>query len=71
MDYENQLEKGLLKAIADYTEDLEGEDQFTEERTLTINKNEPFALVQNANTKATYKVPVEPITIKTVKVTKY
>lgn len=70
-DYENQLEKGLLKAIADYTEDLEGEDQFTEERTLTINKNEPFALVQNANTKATYKVPVEPITIKTVKVTKY
>ena len=61
----------MLKAIADYTEDLEGEDQFTEERTLTINKNEPFALVQNANTKATYKVPVEPITIKTVKVTKY
>lgn len=70
-DYENQMENGILKAISDYIADMESEDAFTEESTVTLNQYDPFALVRNAKTKATFRVPVEPITVKTVKVTKY
>ncbi len=66
----------LLDAIADYTETLENDTDgdgslFTEEQTFPANQYDPIDLVRNAKIDVVYNVPVEPITIKSVKVKKY
>lgn len=74
LDY-SQLQ-ALLDAISDYEEDnLTGEEEsFTEEVSIeNVNLYDPLngGLVSNAKIPGSYNVPVEPITVKSVKVTKY
>ncbi len=82
--YADQLENGLLKAIADYidehrsdVEDEEGasEYSFTEEQVVTLNRYEPFPGLATAgldNSENPFATPMSaPIIIKSVKVTKY
>lgn len=65
----------LLTAISEYSADLENvdndEDPFTDVQTVLANRYDPIDLVRNAKIYAEYNVPVEPITVKSVKVTKY
>ena len=68
--------KALLDAVSEYEENnLTGDEEtFTEEFTVeNVNRYDPInnGLVSNAKIPGTYNVPVEPITLKTVKVTKY
>ena len=71
-DYEKQIEKGLLAAIAEYQKDLDEDKSFTEERTVTINTHDYFVDVASAGEQVTYNTPVDrPITIKSIKVNKY
>lgn len=72
-DYE-QLQE-LLDAIVDYTANLEDTDGdgnvFTSTQSFLANRYDPIDSVRNAKISTEYNVPVQPITIKTVKVTKY
>ncbi len=71
-DSKSTLEK-LQKAIASYISTLgteeDAEDEFTESVTVYVNENDP--VLENANDQETYEVPVKPIVIKSVKITKY
>lgn len=57
----------LKEAIAEYVEDLGGES-FTEKKTLSANAGDRW---QDAISTISANVPVEPIVIKSVKITKY
>lgn len=71
-DYDGQLEDGLLAAINEYKEDLAEDASFTEELEMAVNENDYFEDVRKAtDIKETFNVPVEPILIKSVVVTKY
>ena len=64
----------LIEAINDYSASLvdeEGQGLFTTSQTVLANQYDPIDLVRNAKIYAEYNVPVEPITIKSVKVTTY
>ncbi len=68
--------QNLLTAITDYAaNNLTGEEEsFGEEVTIkNVNQYDPIngGLISNAKIPATYHVPVEPIYLKTVKVSKY
>lgn len=67
--------QALLNAIGDYEadhEDTDGDDKiFTETQHVLANQYDPIDLVRNAKIYADYNVPVQPILIKSVKVTKY
>jgi len=70
--------RDMLDAIADYIEDLDNDEDFTEETVISnVNRYDPYDAItgenhfRNLNISATYQVPVEPITIVSVKVTKY
>ncbi len=66
--------QALLDAITQYTTDnLSGEEEsFTEEVTVTnVNQYDPIEVVRESRIPATYNVPVEPIYIRSVEVTKY
>lgn len=72
-NYTDQMENGLLAAITEYEDTLGEDDSFT-----TALKNQPlntydyFRDVQTAGLTADYAAPlVMPITVKSVKVTKY
>ena len=85
-NYEEQMENGLLKAIADYKE-AHGEDEeytFTIEMTERMNRRDHLAEAYSVNVRNffesirktdvedTYQTPVdEPIYLKSVKVNKY
>ncbi len=72
-DYD-QLKK-LIDAITEYAKDLEDGDgdgnAFTETQNMLANRYDPIDLVRNAKISVEYNVPVQPIRIKSVKVTKY
>jgi cyclophilin family peptidyl-prolyl cis-trans isomerase len=70
-DYDTQMtgDDGLITAIEAYTEDLD--EDFTTETSVILNKYDPIANVKNSKIQATFHVPVVPITIVSVKVTKY
>lgn len=58
----------LQAAIADYiAAEFENEDEFVTDVDMEINEDDPFASRDTAD----YQVPVEPITIKEMKVTKW
>lgn len=65
----------LMKAVSDFIATLDGDDSFTEEMHLTAYEymqNEPVESVKTAGFTADYDTPVDtPITVKSVKVTKY
>lgn len=61
--------QALLDAIGEYAESME--DGFTEEREMRLNQHDPMDAVRNGGFTATYQVPREPITVKSVKVNKY
>lgn len=70
--------RDLLDAIQDYIDELDNEDDFTESTVISnVNRYDPYDAVtggshfRNLNISATYQVPVEPITVVSVKVTKY
>ncbi len=67
--------KELLDAISDYEGTLEDSDGdgsvFTETSRVLANQYDPIDLVRNAKIYVEYNVPVQPVTIKSVKVTKY
>ena len=67
--------QALLDAISDYADGLEDTDsdgnKFTTTEHVLANQYDPIDLVRNAKIYADYNVPVQPITIKSVKVTKY
>ena len=64
---------GLLDAIADYIEELEGEESFTETVSgYRLNRYEFFEDVRTSDKTADYSFPREqPIIVKSVKVNKY
>lgn len=71
-DYDRMEE--LLDAISDYEEDnYSGSDEsFTETVTISnVNQYETISSVREAKIPADYNVPVTPIYIRSVKVTKY
>ncbi len=71
-NYTEQMEEGLLAAITDYEEILEEEDSFTKSDSYFLNKYDYFRDVQNAGLTGDFETPLlMPITIKSVKVTKY
>lgn len=71
-NYTDQMENGLLAAISDYEEILEEEDSFTKSESYFLNKYDYFLDVQNAGLTADFETPIlMPITVKSVKVTKY
>ena len=59
--------EGLKKAIADYVESHSEEEDFAVDTEATINEEDEYADTDVAS----FKTPVEPITIKTLKVTKW
>lgn len=70
--------RDLLDAIADYIDDLDNDEDFVEETVISnVNRYDPYDAItgenhfRNLNISATYNVPVEPIVIVSVKVTKY
>ena len=72
-NYTDQMENGLLAAISDYEEILEEEDSFTTElKNQKLNGKDYFENVQKAGLTDDFETPLlMPITIKSVKVTKY
>ena len=71
-DYEDQLENGLLNAIAEYKESLDEDASFTEEQTVRLNRYDPNEAVNKGDLTAEFNTPMEmPIVIKSVTVTKY
>ena len=72
-NYTEQREVGLLAAITEYEDTLEEEDSFTTElKNQPLNRYDYFRNVQTAGLTADYAAPLlMPITIKSVKVTKY
>ena len=71
--YTEQMEEGLLAAITEYEDTLEEEDSFTTElKNQPLNRYDYFRNVQTAGLTADYAAPIlMPITVKSVKVTKY
>lgn len=72
-NYTEQMEEGLLAAITEYEDTLEEEDSFTTElKNQKLNEKDYFENVQTAGLTADYAAPLlMPITVKSVKVTKY
>lgn len=71
-NYTEQMEEGLLAAITEYEDTLEKEDSFTKSESYFLNKYDYFLDVQNAGLTDDFETPLlMPITIKSVKVTKY
>lgn len=72
-NYTEQMEEGLLAAITEYEDTLEEEDSFTTElKNQPLNRYDYFRNVQTAGLTADYAAPLlMPITVKSVKVTKY
>lgn len=72
-NYTEQMEEGLLAAISEYEDTLEEEDSFTTElKNQPLNRYDYFRNVQTAGLTADYAAPIlMPITVKSVKVTKY
>ena len=72
-NYTEQMEEGLLAAITEYEDTLEEEDSFTTElKNQPLNRYDYFRNVQTAGLTADYAAPIlMPITVKSVKVTKY
>lgn len=70
--------RDMLDAISDYIDDLDNDEDFTKETVISnVNRYDPYDAIaggshfRGLNISATYQVPVEPITIVSVKVTKY
>lgn len=72
-NYTEQMEEGLLAAITEYEDTLEEEDSFTTElKNQKLNEKDYFENVQKAGLTDDFETPLlMPITIKSVKVTKY
>ncbi len=71
-DYEDEFKNGLLAAIKEYEASLAEDVSFTEENKVRLNQYEPFDNLRTTDLDATFRTPVDkPITIKSVKVTKY
>lgn len=71
-NYTEQMEEGLLAAITEYEDTLEKEDSFTKSESYFLNKYDYFLDVQNAGLTDDFETPLlMPITIKSMKVTKY
>ncbi len=72
-NYTEQMTNGLLAAIDDYEAEREDDEEFsfTEETTVKPNRYDPFEDVRTNGDEVTYHVPVEPIIIRSVRVTKY
>ncbi len=73
-DYDGQLTNGLLAAIEEYIEEYGDADDFsfTEASSgMYLNQYDPTPAIANGKILAEYDIPVEPIIIKSVKVTKY
>ncbi|MDE6411632.1 MAG: peptidylprolyl isomerase [Clostridia bacterium] len=71
-DYQNELEKGLFAAIAEYKETLAEDVEFTRKITQTLNKYDPFEDVSKGGAEDEFDTPIEkPIIIKSIKVIKY
>lgn len=77
-NYSTQMkgDDGLLTAIQNYINDLGEDENFTEDVNIpNVNQYDQFESVRNAKIGATgddaYKVPTQPIIVKSVKVTKY
>ena len=70
--YTDQLENGLLKAVNDYKATLDGDAGFTEEKTMKLNGYEEIGELGKGDLYQKFETPLDkPITIKSVKVTKY
>ena len=67
----------LLDAIQDYVDTLGSADAFVDSGRYYINEHDPYDAVTGSTTfsgeniSSTYDVPVEPIIVKSVEVTKY
>lgn len=67
----------LLDAIQEYIDTLSSPDAFTDSGRYYINEHDPYDAVTGSTTfsgeniSSTYDVPVEPIIVKSVEVTKY
>ena len=67
----------LLDAIRDYVDTLGSADAFVDSGRYYINEHDPYDAVTGSTTfsgeniSSTYDVPVEPIIVKSVEVTKY
>lgn len=76
-DYGEQLQNGLLKAVQDYIAERTDETtdeaySFTTEKTVKINRYDPFEDVRKEGREEDFQTPVDmPIVIKSVKVNKY
>lgn len=66
-DARKELES-LKKSISAYVDTL-GDNDFTESVTVRVDANDPYVAAEK--TMMTYQVPVEPIVVKSVKITKY
>lgn len=66
----DQLQE-LLNAVNDYASERDESNPFLVEQDIVLNQYDPFELIRNAKITVTYSVPSEPITILSVKVTKY
>ncbi len=65
------LEEGLLAAIETYKANLADDATFTRTVTVDLNVNEPFDDLKTMGLEATFEMPVEPIRLVSVEVTKY
>lgn len=71
-NYTEQMEEGLLAAITEYEDTLEKEDSFTKSESYFLNEYDYFPDVQKAGLTGDFETPLlMPITVKSVKVTKY
>lgn len=71
----DQLQE-LIDAIKEYTDGLSAEEDedgnpFVDVRSFVLNTYDPIDQARNSKVTAEYKVPVEPIYVRSVKVTKY
>ncbi len=64
-----KLQKAISSYISTLGTDEEAQNQFTQDVKVHINEYDP--IMGNTKDQDTYKVPVKPIVIKSVKITKY
>ena len=73
MNYDEQMENGLLAAITEYENTLSDDASFTETQSnIRLNQYDYFEDVSKGDLTADFETPLMmPITIKSVVVTKY
>lgn len=71
-NYEEQMTNGLLAAIEEYEAALDDDAAFLETQTnVRMNRYDYFRDVRSGDITEDFEVPVEPIVIKSIVVTKY